>query len=85
MKYQRLHTNSEHYYSIGVDEETGRYVMEVVITWIAWYSIYFWLTDAEVADFKRDPNALTDLSQEMAADKGQQFFADRLIYSEKAR
>ena len=85
MKCQRLHTNSERYYSVGLDEETGRYVLEVVITWVAWYSIFFWLTDGEVAEFKRDPNGLTDLSEQMAADKGQHDFADRLIYREKIR
>jgi len=85
MKYQRLYTSSERYYSVGIDEETGRYVMEVVITWIAWYSIYFWLSDEEATEFKRDPNALTDLSEEMAADKGEGTYRDRLIYSEKVR
>jgi hypothetical protein len=34
--------------SVGIDEETGEHLIEVIITWVAWYGIYFRLLAAEV-------------------------------------
>lgn len=79
MTYRCLHVNPEHYYSVGEDESTGRPVMEVVITAVGWYSLYFWLTEEEMQAFRADPDALTDLSHRMAVDKGKHHFKNRLI------
>ena len=68
--------------SIVTDRETGQHLIEVVITWIAWYSIYFRLTPDEVAAFELDKSALTPLSLELAADKGTDIFSDRLVLNE---
>lgn len=62
--------------------DSNDYVMEVMITGIAWYSIYFRLSDDEIDQFNRDNNALIDLSQRFAVDKGKKFYKDRLIISD---
>jgi hypothetical protein len=82
MNYQPLFISAEHYYSVGIDHDSGDYLIEVVITWIAWYSIYFRLTEAEIAAFKSDPTALVELSYEMAADKGVRRFRDRMVLNQ---
>jgi hypothetical protein len=82
MKFNRIFTNAEHYYSVGIDQETGEHLIEVVITWVAWYSIYFRLMPEEVQAFRVDPNALTGLSYELAADRGNNRFRDRLVKNE---
>jgi hypothetical protein len=82
MTYEPLHISREHYYSVGIDRDTGQHLIEVVITWVAWYSIYFRLTSQEVAAFEADRDALTPLSYELAADQGAHKFADRLVLNE---
>lgn len=82
MKFKPIYKDSDNYYSVGIDEESGKYVIEVVITWIAWYNIYFSLTDEEVELFKKNESALTELANEMAHDKGKSKFKDRLILNQ---
>jgi hypothetical protein len=82
MNYRQLYINTEHYYSVGIDDDSGEYLIEVVITWIAWYSIFFRLTATEIEAFKSNPIALTDLSYEMAADKGAKHFRDRMVLNQ---
>ena len=80
MNYTPLYVESDHFYSVGVDEETGEYLIEV---WLALYSIYFRLLPDEVETFKRDPHALRELSYELAADKGDAQFKDRLVLNDE--
>ncbi len=82
MQFERIYIDRGNYYSIGIDRETGEYLIEVVITWIAWYYVYFRLTPEEVAEFERDNQALTPLSYELAADKGAKKYADRLVLNQ---
>lgn len=82
MKFKPLYKDNDRYYSIGIDEESGKYVIEIVITWIAWYNVYFSLTDEEVEFFKKNESALTELANEMAHDKGRSKFRERLILNE---
>ena len=83
MRYRSIYANRDHYYSVGVDDETGEWLMEVVITWVACYSIYFRLTPAEIGRFNQDHDALTDLSYELASDIGRSKFRDRLVLNER--
>lgn len=82
MQYERIHVNHDHYYSVGIDRESGDYLIEVLITWVAWYSIYFRLTPEEVRLFEADADSLTSLSYELAKDKGFDRFRDRLVHNE---
>jgi hypothetical protein len=82
MQFERLYTSPENYYSVGIDRDSGQYMIEVVITWIAWYNIYFRLTPEEVAAFQVDREALTPLSYELASDKGESRFSDRLVLND---
>ena len=77
MNYQRIYTNPEHYYSIGIDADSGQYMIEVVITSVAWYSLYFRLNSNEVATFRRDQDSLTRLSHKLARDKGKFWYRHR--------
>ena len=83
MKLKTLFIDQENYYSIGIDEETGEYVMQVVITWIAWYSRYFRLTPDEVQRFEADPRSLSGLARAFAGSGAVTKYADRMIRSEK--
>ncbi len=83
MRYRSIYANRDHYYSVGIDDETGEWLMEVVITWVAWYSIYFRLTTAEIECFNEDHDSLTALSYELASDKGRSKFRDRLVFNER--
>jgi hypothetical protein len=83
MRYKSTHVNADHYYSVGIDEETGEYLIEIVVTWVMWYSIYFRLLAEEVEAFQLDHNSLTPLSYELASDKGFVRFRDRLVLNEK--
>jgi hypothetical protein len=69
MRFKRTYLNKEHYYSIGIDEETGENVMEVVITWVCWYSVYFRLTDEEHERFQQDQEALSATVLERCSQK----------------
>ena len=82
MRFKQLYINRDHYYSVGIDEDTGDHMLAVVITWVAWYSIYFRLTHEEVILFRENSEALTELSYEMASEKGEWKFKDRLVLNE---
>lgn len=73
---------SPNYYRVGIDE-TGNGVIAVTITAVAWYEIYFRLTDDELASVKTDPRALDDLAKRLAVDKGKRLYADRLLESDR--
>jgi hypothetical protein len=85
MTYKTLYTDVDHHYSIGIDVETGTHVMEVIITQVGWYALYFRLQADEVARFNQDPGALTELPQRFAQDKGKWHYRDRLIPSDDRR
>lgn len=81
--YSEIYCSSDNYYSVGIDADTGEPLIQVVITWVAWYSVYFRLTPEEFAAFQCDHEALTPLSYELAKDKGFDKFRDRLVHNEK--
>jgi hypothetical protein len=78
IKFKELYKN-ERYYSVGIDTETGEPVIEVTMTGIGWSDSYFRLTPEEFKSFQQDAGALDDLAERMAYDKGNQFYADRLL------
>jgi hypothetical protein len=82
MRYRRLYVNTEHHFSVGHDEETGYDVIEIVITWVAWYSIYFRLMPQEMAAFELNPDSLVPLSYDLAKDKGFGVHRERLVFNE---
>jgi hypothetical protein len=82
MKFKSLYKDNDNYYSVGINEESGKYIIEIVITWIAWYNIYFSLTAEEVEMFKKNESALRGLANEMAHDKGRSKFKDRLLLNQ---
>lgn len=83
MKFRELYTDKDNYYSVGIDEETGEHVMEVVITWIAWYSRYFRLTDDEIQRFEADRGSLAGIARAFAGSGAVSNYGDRMILSEK--
>lgn len=79
MAIKWIHEDQERYYSVGIDDESGRGVIEVVVTPLAWRTFRFRLGDDELAAVRADPHALDDLAERLAVDKGQRFYADRLL------
>ena len=74
--------NQDQYYTIGYDKSNNNKVIEITICYVAWYDIYFELTEEEYEWHKSDLYALNDLAQRMAADKGAKFYQDRLLLSD---
>jgi len=85
MKYRSVHINKDGYYSIGIDEETGPYVLEVVMTWVAWYSRYFRLSKEEFDSYPKNQAEIDLLARACAGDSGIKNNQDRFIYSEKSQ
>ena len=76
---ERVWTDHENYYSVLLDRHHSIVVLEVVITWIAWYEVYFWLSVAEYELFQSDRKAFASLTERYAADKGERFYAHKLL------
>lgn len=83
MQFKALYIDKENYYSVGIDEETGEHVMEVVITWIAWYSRNFRLTQDEIQRFEADSKSLEGIARAFAGSGAVSNYGHRMILSEK--
>ena len=85
MKYEAEFIDRDYYYSVGVDLSTGEYIMEVVITHIAWYSRYFSLSENEVSKFKEDNTSLRNLAKSFGAPGAVKAYAERLVNSQNTQ
>ena len=83
MKYIRKFIDKENYYTVGIDEETNDYLMEVVVTGIAWYSRFFKLKPNEIERFLEDENSLLNLSKKLTKPSSKEL-EERLVHSDKA-
>ncbi len=83
MKFRAIHTNQENYYAVGFDDDTQQLVLEVVITWIAWYNRYFALTREEFDWFTSDRQRLDDLAAACAGVNGIANHRERFLHSQK--
>ena len=81
-KLSKIYDDPDNYYSLLVDRKNKILVLEVVITWIGWYSVYFWLSAEEYSLFKEDKPAFDRLAGSYASDKGARFFTRRLLRNE---
>ena len=77
--------NRDQYYVVGYDKSNNKKVLAVTVTWIAWYEIYFRITEEEYEWHKSDLSALNDLAQRMSIDKGIKYYKDRLLSNEGPR
>ncbi len=84
MKFRSAHINREGYYALGVDEETNSYVLEVVMTWIAWYSRYFRLSKEEFEGYPGNQAEMDSLAHSCAGAAGIENNRERFIYSQKS-
>jgi hypothetical protein len=55
-----LYRNQRHMFTIS--EDNGRLVMEILCGGPGMYTVEHWLTDEEIAQFRKDPNALVALA-----------------------
>jgi hypothetical protein len=69
----------DNYYSILRDQQAGVAVLEVVIPWIAYYSVYFWLSADELHLLESDKPAFDQLAHGFAMDKGERLYGYRLL------
>jgi hypothetical protein len=83
MKFGSTFINSHKLYSIGIDEDSGKYCMAVIITWIASYARYFELTKDEFDLHKSDIGKL-DAIAEKFRDFQNPKDSGRLLHSEMA-
>jgi hypothetical protein len=61
MKFKTVHKNSNQYYSLGIDEETGIYVLSVVVGRVCLETAYFRLTPEEFHDYPNNKAFIEDL------------------------
>ena len=81
--YTPIFTNSEKYYSVGTDGNED-YVMEIVITWVAWYSRYFRISKQEFNWHKNDLRKLDTLADRFYSYKNPKD-CEQFIYSQKTK
>jgi hypothetical protein len=60
MKFKIVHKNSDQYYSLGIDEETGTYVLSVVVGTVMLEGAYFRLTPEEFHDYPNNKAFIED-------------------------
>lgn len=72
----------DNYYSILRDPQAGVAVLEVVISWIAYYGVYFWLSTDELQLFENDKPSFDKLAHAFAMDKGEHLYGDRLLLNQ---
>ena len=68
----------EKYYSVGYNSKIKKYLLAVVITWIAWYEQYFEISEYEYEMFGSDE---LDSIAERAREEGTT--SARFLFSEK--
>lgn len=81
MKYEAIAIHPPDLYSIGHDLDTGTYLLEVVRTWIVWYSDYYRISEAEFEAAKADITSIRDLALDCVYHRA----GDRMFYSEAPR
>lgn len=72
----------DNYYSILRDRRAGVAVLEVAIPWIAYYSVYFWLSADELQLFENDKPSFDNLAHAFTMDKGERLYRDRLLLNQ---
>ncbi len=83
MNYEALHTSKKRLFTVGIDRDTNTYLLEIVVTWIAWYSRFYSITKEEFEGFEKDPGSLDLLVNELIAlkspgDSPRFFYSQRL-------
>lgn len=57
----------EKYYTVGYDAENNRYVLAVVVCWVAWYNRYYLISEEEFGWYETDIDRLDLLADECYA------------------
>lgn len=63
MKLQNEKVRNQKFYFVGYEEETRRYVLGIVITWVSWYNRYYEITEEEYRWFDTDVEKLDSLAE----------------------
>jgi len=80
--FKKKWVNSDALYMIGYNRRTKEKIIVVTIPWIAWYDVYFKLTEEEYEWHRTDLESLNDLAERLKVDKGCNFYKDRLLRNE---
>ena len=80
MKLINRKVRNEKLYSVGYDEKSKQYIMEIVITWIAWYNRYYLISKEEYQWFETFIEKLDTLADRCLRIEE---FGDRFIKSDK--
>ena len=83
MDFKELYVNTDDYYSVGIDQDSGSPVLMVIVTWTAWFERYFRLNDREYRRFQKNNECLTRLVRKLAKYPLPQAAKTRLLYSQK--
>jgi len=80
IKLENEKIRSEKYYSVGFDKENNRYLLSVVITWVAWFKRYYLISNEEYDWYDTNLWKLDLLAEECYNDKTS---SERFVYSER--
>lgn len=64
MKLKNEKVRNKKLYCVGYDEEHNRYILEIVITWMAWYNRYYLISKEEYEWFDTDIEKLDSLAED---------------------
>jgi len=73
-------TRQDKYYSVGYDKTNNRYLLSVVVTWVAWYYRYYLISKEEYDWYETDLEKLDLLAEECYKAKTSN---ERFVYSGK--
>ena len=78
IKLEDEKVNREKYYSVGYSPELKKYILVDVVTWIAWYSRYFEITEDEYSLFGTEVlDNIADTLHKEGKSSGRFLFSDK--------
>lgn len=82
MQYESHYTNQDLMYSIGIDKESGKFCMEIIVPQVAWYSRFFEISKEEYDLKDLDLKYLDSIAKNLIRYKIPKK-SERFIYSQK--
>lgn len=80
MRLEKEKVRTTKYYSIGFSPYLKKYVLSVVVTWVAWYNRYYEISEEEYLYSKNDIEQLDMLAKE-CLEAGSS--SERFLYADK--
>jgi hypothetical protein len=80
IKLENEKVRAEKHYTIGYDKKNDRYILSVIVPWVAWFNRYYLISKQEYDFYETDLEKLDLLAEECYKAKTS---SKRFVYSEK--